>query len=85
MRKFILLCAAVLSLAAAGPLHAQEGQQQVSRLPPLPQPLDPILQDMFDKRRAQGGAIINLSLTTGHSPKFSKAANTMRLRSALIP
>jgi alkylhydroperoxidase family enzyme len=49
----------------------------VSRLPPLPQPLDPILQDMFDKRRAQGGAVINLTLTTGHSPKFSKAANTM--------
>jgi alkylhydroperoxidase family enzyme len=80
MRKFILLCVAMLSVAGAGPLHAQDsvqGGQQVSRLPPLPQPLDPILQDMFDKRRAQGGAIINLTLTTGHSPIFSKAANTM--------
>lgn len=76
MRKYILLCAAALSVAGIGPLYAREGQQ-VSRLPPLPQPLDPILQDMFDKRKAQGGAIINLTLTTGHSPKFSRAANTM--------
>jgi alkylhydroperoxidase family enzyme len=52
-------------------------QQQISRLPPLPQPLDPILQEMFDKRRAQGGAIINLQIATGHAPKFTRAASTM--------
>ncbi len=52
-------------------------QQQISRLPPLPQPLDPILAEMFDKRRAQGGAIINLQLVTGHAPKFARAANNM--------
>jgi alkylhydroperoxidase family enzyme len=52
-------------------------QQQISRLPPLPQPLDPILQEMFDKRRAQGGAVINLQLATGHAPKFTRAANAM--------
>jgi alkylhydroperoxidase family enzyme len=52
-------------------------QQKVSRLPPLPQPLDPIIQAMFDKRRAQGGSIINLQLATGHAPKFSQAASTM--------
>ena len=71
----------------AGPLQAQQQKQdqqtvpveqrQISRLPPLPQPLDPILQEMFDKRRAQGGAIINLQMTTGHAPKFARAASAM--------
>src|SRR5216684_7135523 len=67
----------LLSLLIAGPLLAAEEHQQVSRLPPLPQPLDPIMQEMFDKRRAMGGAIINLQLTTGHAPKFSRAAAAM--------
>lgn len=52
-------------------------QQKVSRLPPLPQPLDPIMKAMFDKRKAQGGAIINLQLVTGHAPKFAQAASNM--------
>jgi 4-carboxymuconolactone decarboxylase len=51
--------------------------QQVSRLPPLPQPLDPIMQQMFDQRRKMGGAVINLQLVTGHAPKFSRAAAAM--------
>jgi alkylhydroperoxidase family enzyme len=77
-----LIGAAMLGLAAAGSLHAQAQkipveQQKVSRLPPLPQPLDPIMQQMVDKRRAQGGAIINLQLVTGHAPKFSRAASAM--------
>jgi alkylhydroperoxidase family enzyme len=76
MRKSVLAAAAMLGLVLAGPLQAQEGQK-VSRLPPLPQPLDPILQDMFDKRHAQGGAIINLQLVTGHAPKFARAASAM--------
>jgi alkylhydroperoxidase family enzyme len=76
MRKSALIGAAMLGLAVAGSLHAQEGQK-VSRLPPLPQPLDPILQEMLDKRRAQGGAIINLQIATGHAPKFAQAAGTM--------
>jgi alkylhydroperoxidase family enzyme len=46
-------------------------------LPPLPQPLDPVLQEMFNKRRAMGGAVINLYLATGHSPKFTQAARAM--------
>jgi alkylhydroperoxidase family enzyme len=76
MHKTTLIGAALLLLTLASPLHAQEGQQ-VSRLPPLPQPLDPILQQMFEKRSAQGGAIINLQLTTGHAPKFARAASAM--------
>jgi alkylhydroperoxidase family enzyme len=81
MRTLTWIGAGLLGLVMAGPLGAQEKppveQQKVSRLPPLPQPLDPVLQDMFAKRRAQGGAVINLQLTTGHSPKFSQAASTM--------
>ena len=76
MRRFLLICVLLASLPAAAPLNAQEGQQ-VSRLPPLPQPLDPIMQKMFERRRAQGGAIINLQLVTGHAPKLSQAASTM--------
>ena len=62
---------------AFAPFAFAEEQAQVSRLPPLPQPLDPILQDMFDKRRAMGGAVINLTLTTGHAPKFARASGAM--------
>jgi 4-carboxymuconolactone decarboxylase len=76
MKISTLIGAGMLALAITGSLHAQENQK-VSRLPPLPQPLDPILQQMFDKRRAQGGAIINLQLTTGHAPIFSRAAEAM--------
>jgi alkylhydroperoxidase family enzyme len=76
MRRTTLIGAALLLLALVTSLHAQEGQQ-VSRLPPLPQPLDPILQQMFEKRTAQGGAIINLQLPTGHAPKFARAASAM--------
>jgi len=87
VRKSFLISFAMSAAVLAGTLQAQEqkhGQQtvaveqrQISRLPPLPQPLDPILQEMFDKRRAQGGAIINLQIATGHAPKFTRAASTM--------
>lgn len=82
MRKFIVLVAAALSIAPENAPTAQEQkvpleQQKVSRLPPLPQPLDPLLQEMFDARCTQGGAIINLQLTAGHAPKFARAASAM--------
>lgn len=86
MRRAILISAAVLvftpPLAAqqteqTQPAQSQLPQAQVSRLPPLSQPLDPVMQEMFDKRRAMGGAIINLQLVTGHAPKFSRAAAAM--------
>jgi 4-carboxymuconolactone decarboxylase len=67
---------ALLGLMFAVPIAAEE-LPKVSRLPPLPQPLDPIMQQMFDKRRAMGGAIINLQLATGHAPAFSRAASAM--------
>jgi len=77
MRKGSFMCYALLGLFIAVPAALAEEQALVSRLPPLPQPLDPILQDMFDKRRAMGGAIINLNLTTGHAPKFARASGAM--------
>ena len=87
MRKSFLISFAMSAAVLASTPQAQEQkhgqqtvaveQQQISRLPPLPQPLDPILQEMFDKRRAQGGAIINLQIATGHAPKFTRAASTM--------
>src|SRR5215472_14287135 len=67
---------ALLGVLLAGSAAAEEFPK-VSRLPPLPQPLDPMLQEMFDKRRAMGGAVINLQLTTGHAPKFSRASAAM--------
>jgi alkylhydroperoxidase family enzyme len=79
MHNMTFATVALLTLTIATPLHAQQSvpveQQKVSRLPPLPQPLDPILQEMFEKRRAQGGDIINLQITTGHAPKFARAAS----------
>jgi alkylhydroperoxidase family enzyme len=87
VQKSFLFSVAVSAALFANTLQAQEQkqaqqkvpveQQQISRLPPLPQPLDPILQEMFDKRRAQGGAIINLQITTGHAPKFARASSGM--------
>src|SRR5262249_32237717 len=63
----------LLGMLFAGPITAEDFPK-VSRLPPLTQPLDPVLQEMFDKRRAMGGAVINLQLTNGHAPKFSRAS-----------
>jgi len=77
MRRRNSVFYALLGLIIAAPLALAQEQAQVSRLPPLPQPLDPILQDMFDKRRAMGGAVINLTLATGHAPKFARASGAM--------
>jgi alkylhydroperoxidase family enzyme len=81
MLKIMLAALTLLTVTLVTPLHAQQNvpveQRQVSRLPPLPQPLDPILQEMFDKRRARGGDVINLAIATGHSPKFVKASEAL--------
>ena len=77
MRVQTYVCCVLLGLVAAAPFAFAEEQASASRLPPLAQPLNPILQDMFDKRRALGGAIINLTLTTGHAPKFTRASAAM--------
>ena len=63
MRNLAMLVITLLSLLSTDFFSIAQEQQKVSRLPPLPQPLDPTLQEMFDKRRAMGGSIINLTLT----------------------
>lgn len=83
MRKRNSVCWILLGLVIAAPLAFAEEQASISRLPPLPQPLDPILQDMFDKRRAMGGAVINLTLTTGHARNSPERPAVWHLRSDL--
>ncbi len=70
------LLSLLLSLLLAGPIGAEEFPK-VSRLPLLPQPLDPIMQEMQKQRRAMGAELINLQLTNGHAPKFSRASAGM--------
>jgi alkylhydroperoxidase family enzyme len=77
MRKRSSIYCVLLGLVIVAPFASAQEQASISRLPPLPQPLDPILQDMFDRRRAMGGAVINLTLTTGHAPKFARASGAM--------
>ena len=67
---------ALLGVLLAGSAAAEEFPK-VSRLPPLPQPLDPIMQEMQKQRRAMGAELINLQLTSGHAPKFSRASAGM--------
>jgi alkylhydroperoxidase family enzyme len=71
MRKFIgpiTLACAVAFVAA----HAAE--EQVSRLPRVPNPpTDPIVKEMWDQTRARGGQILNLHLMMGNAPKIAKA------------
>ena len=76
MRNLAMLVITLLSLLSTDFFSIAQEQQKVSRLPPLPQPLDPTLQEMFDKRRAMGGSIINLTLTQGHAPRVAKASQT---------
>jgi alkylhydroperoxidase family enzyme len=59
-------------------LHAK-----VSRLPPLPDPLDPDTAAYFARAQARGNSILNLHLATAHAPKITLAKNplAMALRS----
>jgi AhpD family alkylhydroperoxidase len=46
---------------------------KVSRLPPLPEPLDPIITELFEDTARRGGSILNLHLTKAHAPKLQQA------------
>lgn len=46
---------------------------QVSRLPPLPEPIDPIALGLFEDSLARGGPILNLHLVQAHAPKLARA------------
>ena len=47
--------------------------RKVSRLPPLPEKLDPIMEKRFAEQRARGAEPINLHLAQGHAPILSAA------------
>jgi alkylhydroperoxidase family enzyme len=88
MRKLTLYLATLLAAAFAMPLygddmplygddmpleHASVTDASVSRLPPLPDPTDPYLKDMFAKIRAKGGEPLNIHLVQGFAPALAKA------------
>lgn len=56
---------------------------KVSRLPPLPEPIDAIALGLFEDSLARGGPILNLHLTQAHAPKLARARRpyTTALRS----
>ena len=56
--------------------------RKVSRLPPLPEKVDPIMEERFAQQRARGAEPINLHLAQGHAPILSKAKGefTWKLR-----
>lgn len=47
--------------------------RKVSRLPPLPEKVDPIMEKRFADQRARGAEPINLHLAQGHAPILSAA------------
>ena len=47
--------------------------RKISRLPPLPEKVDPIMAERFAEQRARGAEPINLHLAQGHAPILSKA------------
>ncbi len=47
--------------------------RKVSRLPPLPEQVDPIVAQRFADQRARGGEPLNLHLTQAHAPHLTKA------------
>jgi alkylhydroperoxidase family enzyme len=59
---------------------------KVSRLPPLPEPLDPIVQELFEDTTSRGGSILNLHLTKAHAPRLQAAGRhiTRALRSECV-
>src|ERR1700759_3621700 len=53
--------------------HDIDENEQVSRLPPLKLPLDPIIAGLFEETRSRGGHILNLHKTNAHAPRLSRA------------
>ena len=67
-----LLIGLLIAIPVASAQEYKENRQ-VSRLPALKEPLDPLVKEGFDKRKTLGGAIINLSLVQAHAPKIARA------------
>jgi alkylhydroperoxidase family enzyme len=76
MRKSILYLGIFFAAWFAMPIYAEEvsvTDATVSRLPPLPDPTDPYLKEMFAKIRAKGGQPLNIHLVQGFAPQLAKA------------
>jgi alkylhydroperoxidase family enzyme len=81
MRKLGLYLVILWAAAFARPLYGDDTALKdssaeaasVSRLPPLPDPTDPYLKDMFAKIRAKGGEPLNIHLVQGFAPALAKA------------
>jgi AhpD family alkylhydroperoxidase len=71
MRKSTLAAGILLAAALAIPIRAQDAA--VSRLPPLPDPSDPYLKEVFAKIRAKGGQPLNIHFVQGFAPQLAKA------------
>jgi 4-carboxymuconolactone decarboxylase len=52
---------------------------QISRLPPLPDPLPAAVQELFAERLKRTGRILNVHHTFGHAPKLSQASMQMAM------
>jgi alkylhydroperoxidase family enzyme len=57
----------------------QKSAARVSRLPPLPDPLPPDVQALFDERLKRMGRILNIHHTFAHAPKLSRASMAMAI------
>jgi alkylhydroperoxidase family enzyme len=53
--------------------------EPVSRLPALPDPLPPAVEEVFAERIKRGGRILNVHHTFGHAPKLSRASMQMAM------
>jgi alkylhydroperoxidase family enzyme len=53
--------------------------ERVSRLPPLPEPLPPAVQELFAERIKRSGRVLNVHHTFGHAPKLSWASMQMAM------
>ena len=54
-------------------------REQVSRLPPLPDPLPAAVEELFAERKRRSGRILNIHHTFGHAPKLSWASMQMAM------
>ncbi len=57
----------------SGATHDDDHRGQVSRLPAMPLPPDPLTQAMFDEQRARGGHILNMHHVNAHAPQLAAA------------
>jgi alkylhydroperoxidase family enzyme len=71
MPKLMRCLEVLLVVLSVVPIRAADAP--VSRLPALPDPSDPYLEEMFAKIRAKGGAPLNIHLVQGFAPKLAKA------------